>query len=1051
MTKLSKTFIKFFVDTCAFEPKPIAELKQFTTKDLNINDELTITSYAKSADSLLLICLLGRKKLNVISYYEHAIDDSDIIINPYIQKFTNIYFLFFRNNKEYLVYLLSNVSIHNDKLNYNLELQLRYDLKNFMNIFKDSKLIGSNLRKDIANELQKIYNQLQCSADKRMMFITLVWLLLKNNDIKFVKFADNKEYSLSEYFDFVVEHSSIYAEQIMRLERKKIPIDPIVARNQEIILETTGYTLIDAFGKLIEYKMKHHNSNDTGMFKNQLDKFKYLVESIQNNTTTKYALGVANTIYDFIYKKYDKNIDIYKYVFDLNTKYTNRYSLVSSKGEVHTHTMLKNMIMTIFKDNVKPNSVCYDPTCGTGGFSETFYKYCESKGYNDVVAYGTEINEDTSLVAWICGICSNIDVRIFNDNCFNKDIKDKLISTESIDFLLMNPPYGIKSFGDHGPLHETEWIQEAEFDEKRQKRKLLPEWTFCRYNLDTYTKHGGWFAFVIPSSCVSENKQNKDDKQKLLECSEIWYVIKIREDIFTPQAGKACCVIIGRYIGCRSQDEMSEWKTKCIDFTNDGGEIKKKKGEVEYNDEDIERLWYERILDDKCMDGVCKKFEKLEKRIKPGMKKQDIWRLEQEITDEEDDDEDEIKYGILNILHQTNENGKEWYEERVLTAKDNWIYTRKEKINGVDLKQKFYNMICERITTYMKNVGAATDWSKMSKKENDDCEWREVKISDLFEFVQKEKHNSKVSCPLISCSGHNNGVSKYVNYYEFDGKYITVATCGDSSAGLCFVQEDKFAINELVVVIKLKDKYKYLENDLLQISSLMTFQFRMKYSFSYMLNRTRLMNEHINLPFRKSTNNIDFTSTNAFDLTDAEELRTVNIRDIFEIAPKLKNVKYTDNAEYPFISCSGHNNGVSKYVNYYEYDGVYMTVATNGSLNGTCFVQNGKFAVASDVIVLKLQDEYNYLGHAMFQLSFMLTFQINMKYSYSYKCNRERLMNETIDYVPFCKDPKTGNKIIDVSGLQYIYIYIEHLELLLSIINMMLKQLTISHYRSKDQ
>ena len=75
---------------------------------------------------------------------------------------------------------------------------------------------------------------------------------------------------------------------------------------------------------------------------------------------------------------------------------------------------------------------------------------------------------------------------------------------------------------------------------------------------------------------------------KMIEECEIWFVIKIREDIFTPQAGKACCLVIGRYVnGWRSKEEIETWKTKCIDFTQDGGEVKRKKGEVEYDEKEI--------------------------------------------------------------------------------------------------------------------------------------------------------------------------------------------------------------------------------------------------------------------------------------------------------------------------------------------------------------------------------------------------------------------------------------------------------------------------------
>ena len=130
------------------------------------------------------------------------------------------------------------------------------------------------------------------------------------------------------------------------------------------------------------------------------------------------------------------------------------------------------------------------------------------------------------------------------------------------------------------------------------------------------------------------------------------------------------------------------------------------------------------------------------------------------------------------------------------------------------------------------------------------CEFRDVRIDELFELMPKnlltqDEIKSNGSYPFVSCSGHNNGIIKYVNDYKYDGTFITVATNGDATAGTCFVQRGKFAVHPMVLVLKLKPEYQFLEECLSSIAFAMTMEFRMKYSHSNVLSQQRLMNETI--------------------------------------------------------------------------------------------------------------------------------------------------------------------------------------------------------------
>ena len=832
-----------------------------------------------------------------------------------------------------------------------------------------------------------------CGSNNRTTFIILTWTLLRNDDIEFATLKNGKTYSLSQYLDFVWEHSQKINTDMDEWEAERPLFDDI-----------DGWTLVNAFNRIITRKIKH-NTESSEAIQKQIDKFKEIISSIQNKKTKEFAILLAADLYNHVYKKYGRDIDMNKLAFELENKWNNRTNgnQVAAKGQIYTHIMMKNLIIKLISENIERDSTCYDPTCGTGGFCESFYRYCEKQGdrLSGITAFGNEIDNDCSNLAWINGLSSNMDVRVFNYDCFDPEIKDELIEGNSIDFLLMNPPFGMNKGKFLGMPQGFHWEEDAD-----QRRAIKPtEWTFCRYNLESFVKQGGWFAFVIPVSCVSENKQNVYDKQRMIEECEIWFVIKIREDIFTPQAGKACCLVIGRYLnGLRTMEEINTWKTKCVDFTQDGGEVKKKKGEVEYDTKELEKLWLERIMDNKELEGI----------------------------NEELGGEETI---LMSLDYNTNEEGSKWYEERVLKADENWIFTKRDDVDVGAQKQKFYQSVEDRRHECMSSIVASMDWSKLNSKENEWCEWRDVRIDELFELVKVKGYKTSElkdgPYPLIMSMSTNNGIQRYVDKYvldtnELESLVITVAMKG--STGYCFVQEGKFCLsdNGPPYVLKPRDKYKYLNDALGLLAFIMTNKFTHYYNYNNNITYDRLHNETIKLPHDKRTGKLDINATNMFDLTGAEVCRDVRVDELFEYVSRGKhNSPDLKDGKYPFISCSGHNNGIVRYVENYAYDGTYLTVASNGDATaGMCFVQRGKFDASINVHVLKLKPEYQQLEECLSSLAFAMTMEFRRKYSYSNVLSKTRLMDESIHSIPYCQDPKDPtNMIIDVSGLRYIYIY----------------------------
>ena len=843
-TPFSKTFITEFKKAVAAEPSPIPDdlipshiryinkelefsaiVKSYGNTSVGSNVMPIVMSTEETADSptrynLLLISYLGRQGIRKPSFYIEAITNSEFFGHELLLNSNITYFLIYKNKSSYYVFHYD----YAEQTAEQVELKPNFQLPQFASIFSNAEVINSsrNIRSDLEDVIQTIWNSMGCGSDKRTVFIILTWILLTNDDIEFCN-INGKSYSLTQYFAFLWEHSQ---QSIAGTADQS---------EAEAIENIDGWTLVEAFKRVITRKIKHDSEQSLSV-QRQINKFSETIAAIQNKQTKSAALLLADQMYKDILIPYGKDIDICKLAFELENRWNNRTNgnQVAAKGQVYTHIMMKNLIIRIISENITKSSTCYDPTCGTGGFCESFYKYCERHDLTDITAYGNEIDNDCSNLAWINGLASKSDVRIFNLDCFDPEIKHELILKNSVDFLLMNPPFGMNKGKFLGMPSGFSWEEDA-----MPGRSIKPtEWTFCRYNMETYLKIDGWFAFVIPTNCLSEHKSNTYDKTRMLEECEIWFVIKIRDDIFTPQAAKACCIVVGRYLnGRRTREEIATWKTKCIDFSEDGGEIKRKKGEVEYNQQDIERLWYERILDNKELEGI---------NVATGGEES----------------------ALMSVLYSCNEVGKEYYKEVVLSPTENWIYTKNDF--GDPLPGKIYLLRIiednrhEVITNNMDDVERMRVNIDLMNDER--CDMRKIKLMDLFEYVGRGKRavkgNEEGPYPLISSSKKNNGVVGHTSTYTFgkseDDVHVTIAV--DGNAGICFVQRGLFDCTSHTHVLKFKPEYKYIECDeseLFKCTAYIGWKLINKYDWKFEFNMSRLMNEVIELPFNRQTDMIE--------------------------------------------------------------------------------------------------------------------------------------------------------------------------------------------------
>ncbi len=293
-------------------------------------------------------------------------------------------------------------------------------------------------------------------------------------------------------------------------------------------------------------------------------------------------------------------------------------------------------------------------------------------------------------------------------------------------------------------------------------------------------KENGIGAAIIPRGNFNNNSTKKF-KKELMKHIQILKIINCNKNVFSPEASPECAIIIYKRTATYDKPNISK-NVKIIDYTNDGYSI----------------------------------IQKLRVKTK----------------------EPEIKEQI-----------------RDLTYEDDWNY-QIDLSNDIDIKLLLRN---EKLESFYKNtinnkysviVNLISDLEKdINYIENLQIKRYELyKIGDYFELAKPSKtftikNSIEGKYPLITRSSINNGISKYINDYSFDGEYITIAPSG--SVGSCFYHSGKFAVDGPIKTFKPKENNKI---DLHIWSLCINNYLTKKYSYTNGLTIEKILNEKINIP-----------------------------------------------------------------------------------------------------------------------------------------------------------------------------------------------------------
>ena len=166
------------------------------------------------------------------------------------------------------------------------------------------------------------------------------------------------------------------------------------------------------------------------------------------------------------------------------------------------------------------------------------------------------------------------------------------------------------------------------------------------------------------------------------------------------------------------------------------------------------------------------------------------------------------------------------------------------KLNELD---KFYSNIKETLNSDL--ILKLND--KFNEIDNLEIkEWKTFKIGDVLKYIPQHdiinKSNSNPgSYPLIGGSNTNNGITGYVDRFNYDGDYFTISRSG--STGYCFYHQGKIATNDVIKVFEIKEHI--INPNLLAL--IITDKLSHKYSYSNGLTTNKILSEIINIPIFK--------------------------------------------------------------------------------------------------------------------------------------------------------------------------------------------------------
>ena len=283
--------------------------------------------------------------------------------------------------------------------------------------------------------------------------------------------------------------------------------------------------------------------------------------------------------------------------------------------------------------------------------------------------------------------------------------------------------------------------------------------------------------------------------------------------------------------------------------------------------------------------------------------------------------------------------------------------------------------------------------------ENTITNLRTIKLSDFLEPIKLKTFQNDINgtYPLYGATKFNKETGKCNNYsintFDNDDLLIQlygiclIGRTGNGGAGYLNVYKGTFGITNSVLPCKIKINLSEL--NLLFISVQLHKLFNRSNCFT-----AKDLNIDVNIIIDESRINIPKLQIDSINEPLIKEWKEFRIGELLEIVNVKKRFKVDDSLEgdYPLITRSSKNNGITKFINDYSVNFSSFTIAPSGS-TGYCFYHDYWIAVDGSLKVFKLKEGVNIEPKL---IALLITNKLTSKYSYVNGLTNDKIMAEII-------------------------------------------------------
>lgn len=443
--------------------------------------------------------------------------------------------------------------------------------------------------------------------------------------------------------------------------------------------------------------------------------------------------------------------------------------------------------------DLKPDDVIFDPCCGTGGFLVS--------AMNNMLSKVSETDKERRQAIkekQLWGIEENPDM--FSIATTNMILRgDGKSNLENKDFLMQNPSDLQKD------ICATVGMMNPPYSQGSKANPNLYEIAFTEHLLDSLSKNARVIVIIPQSAVTGKTKEEKAIKESILKKHTLEGVITLNKNTFYRVGTNPCIAIFTAGIPHDYKNKIC----KFINFEDDGFEVQKHKGLIKTIHEKDRK---EHLL--KVWRGETEAETKF--CVKTTIEAEDEWLHSFYYFNDEIPKEEDFEKTMADYLT---------FEFNMITHGKEYFFEEKDKINIINKDLKLSSL-----------------------------EWKEFKLNDLFERIEKgkcqntnkETKESINGVSFLSATLNNNGVSGFVepNYLLQKGNCIMFVNQGDGGAGYSVYKKEDFisTTSNSFGYAKWINRYTGLF-----VASILC-RFKEKYSFGYGRTENRLKNDRILLP-----------------------------------------------------------------------------------------------------------------------------------------------------------------------------------------------------------